>query len=429
MNKYTIGLWAAIIYMLIDFAQIHTIIPGVKHLKLGFISGNIAVLLVLTEFFRFRWIGALSIWTGLFVISVIPGLVFGVTNGLVFKTLLSTGYSFIAFFLGLSIFTRGFNDLRKLNTLLIWISFAVSLYVLTHGGHGPGALVDENDVGLVLVMLLPFSYFSIGRNSGIFKKIFCFAVFFTSLIAIAATFSRGAMVGTLPTLGFIWLRSKNKFASLAILFLVIVVVVISAPERLINEFQSIQNTDSGTAASRLYFWQLSTEMFFKRPIFGVGALCWGNAIWSGLVVVTKAVPINTPHSIYFQLIAELGLFGTIPWIIMIYTCFKILRQHSFHSLQAQLLYAAKVNTEIENDVLIAEDMYFASQFATCLQIGLIGGLISGVFLSFLFYPHLFSFIALAHVLQIQWRDRMAFAMYVPEHTDENEKAETNKDND
>ena len=91
------------------------------------------------------------------------------------------------------------------------------------------------------------------------------------------------MVGAIPALVFCWLKSRNKVVGLGL-----GVVALAAPwswprTNLMEEFDSIGDTDAGTAGTRRYFWDLSVKMFEERPMFGVGASCWGNALYSGLI--------------------------------------------------------------------------------------------------------------------------------------------------
>lgn len=146
------------------------------------------------------------------------------------------------------------------------------------------------------------------------------------------------MVGILPTLLLIWFRSKKKLISLILLCIVGTIVVLNAPEKLVSEFASISDTEGGTAGTRRYYWELSIEMFKRKPILGVGPHCWGNAIWSGLVPTNKTVRNATPHSVYFQLISEMGAVGTFLWVGLLLSAFftsskisKMLKNYFFNT--------------------------------------------------------------------------------------------------
>lgn len=383
MNKNVIGLYACVIYFVITFSQLHMIIPGLKYLKLGFLSSLVLLFLVLPELKKMEWYKPLGKWRLLFILAIIPGMFIGFatgkTRGVIFNSLQDFLVSFIAF----SIFINSVNKLQLINKVLLLTSFLIGAYVLTHGGQGPGILIDENDVGLVLVMLLPFAYFSISIYPKKSTKIFLVGLVIFILLAIARTISRGAMVGALPTLVVIWLNTKHKIVTLLFLICLLFVTVAFGPPELINEFKSIKNTNEGTAGTRRYFWQLSIEMFKQRPIFGVGAGGWGHAVWSGLIYLPQHVGNSTPHSVYFQLLSELGIVGTFIWTMLIISTFRV---------------AKRINTvigiKLKEDTTEVSELVLLKTFSRSLTVGLFGGMVCGLFLSFLFYSYLYMYIGL-----------------------------------
>ena len=385
MRKDLIGLYASIIYFLVSFSQLHVIIPGVKYIKLGLLSTIILLVLVMPNLFKKGWLYPLGIWRIFFLLSIIPGLVYGYGSGLVRGILITAIIDFIVSFIGISVFVNNIRNLMLFNWIVIASGLAMAIYVIVNGGHGPGILTDENDAGLVLVMLLPFAYFFWTQVRVLYLKVILLITVMLIISATCATLSRGAMVGVLPTVFIIVMESKRKILTLFFMAIAISVAIVFAPPKLISEFKSIKNTNEGTAGARQYFWGLSIEMFKKKPLFGVGAQCWGNALWSGLVPFKGAIRIMTPHSIYFQTLSELGLLGVVSWggliIASFLSCFKI---------QKLTINASRVII----DKTIQSELIFLNLFAKSLSIGLVGGLICGLFLSFLFYPHIFAFIAL-----------------------------------
>ena len=192
-------------------------------------------------------------------------------------------------FIAFGVFINSINRLKILNNLILITGLVIGIYVLTHGGHGPGILVDENDVGLVLTMSLPFAYFSMGQNYKKFDKVILSIIIIIILCAIGRTVSRGAMVGVLPTLFFIWQNSKRKLLTLLFIICILILAIALGPAELINEFESIQDTTGGTAGIRRYYWHLSIELFKKLPFFEVGAGGWENAVWSGLIFIFQCM--------------------------------------------------------------------------------------------------------------------------------------------
>jgi hypothetical protein len=411
MSPYRFGFWAWIAYLLIDFGQVHRIIPGMSHLMLGALATVTLLILVLVELPRGLsapgggWLRPLVVWRVLFLFSIAIGLVLAVTQGRALMVMKMEAPRFLAAFMGALLFLRSLGDLRKVLTAMLVMDFLLSAWVIAHHGHGPGLYIDENDAGLVLVMLLPFPFLRIfASDTKPAVRILSIGIFALSLCAIGITLSRGAMVGSIPALLFCWLKSRQKVLSLALGGLALVLAVIFAPPNFIKEFESIGDTHERTASARRYYWDLSTQMWPHSPIFGVGAMCWGNALYSGLFVDTPARRAHmTPHSIYFQCWTELGLFGMFCWIGFISAAFREVRSLGRRKLQAGMALAVGNDPDPAALARLRSSTDFLGPFASCLAIGMIGYLVGGAFLSVLYYPGLALFAAIGQAAAAVWR--------------------------
>jgi O-antigen ligase len=106
-----------------------------------------------------------------------------------------------------------------------------------------------------------------------------------------------------------------------------------APQSYIDEIKTIQDTEEGTAESRRFLWHAAVNMWLDHPVIGVGGGGSNFLVgkyqprdprfdhpsyrlrnWSGQAV----------HSLYFQLLAELGSLGVILYGSMVYLHFRIL---------------------------------------------------------------------------------------------------------
>ena len=410
MNAYRLGFWAWLAYLLIDFGQVHRMIPGLSHLKLGALATVVLIALVLIELPRGLsapgggWLRPLVIWRALFLFAIGTGLILGVTQGRAFLVLKTELPRFLAAFLGALLFLRSLPDLRALLKAMLAMDFLLSVWVIAHRGHGPGLYIDENDVGLVLVMLLPFPFLRIfAPDSKPAARMVSGFIFALSLCAIGITLSRGAMVGSIPALLFCWLKSRQKVLSLALGGLALVLAVLLAPPNFKKEFESIGDTHESTAEARRYYWDLSAQMWPHRPVFGVGAGSWGNALYSGLFAIPDRRAHMTPHSIYFQCWTELGLFGMFCWFGFIAAAFREARSLSRSKLQAGMVLAAGDDPDPAALARLRPAVDFLGPFASCLMIGMLGYLVSGAFLSVLFYPGLALFAAIAQATSAVWR--------------------------
>jgi O-antigen ligase len=421
MNLQRLGFHALIAYLLVDFGQVHQMVPGLSLIKPGMITTLLLLILVLLELPRGLnapgggWLRPVVIWRVLFLGAIAAGLVFAVTQGRALLVLKTELPRFLTAFLGACLFVRRINDLRILQNMFIGLAFLISAWVITHGGHGPGLYVDENDAALVLVMLLPFSCLKIFSDGGGFRSaIVPLGVFFITLTAIGLTLSRGGMVGCIPALAFIWFKSRNKAVSLVLGIVILAGALMFAPAKFKSEFLSIADAKESTADSRRYFWDLSVQMFEKRPVFGVGAMCWGNALYSGLLPIPDRRAHMTPHSIYFQLLAELGLVGVFCWMGFLAASFRELRGLRRNRLEA----GARMVLGDDPDPRDARDMALIIRrlryFAAALAIGMVGYLVCGAFLSVLFYPGIALFAALGQAAGRVWRTELLVASLSPQ---------------
>lgn len=416
MNGSSLGFKVWLAYLLIDFGQVHRVIPGLSHLMPGAIATVALLILVALELPRGLnapgggWLRSLVVWRVLFLCAIAVGLLLAVTQGRALLVLKTEAPRFAAAFLGALLFVRRINDLRVLHSVLMGLALMLSLWVLAHRGHGPGLYVDENDAALVLVMLLPFPFLRIfDPEAGAGKRMMALGIFTLTLMAIGITLSRGGMVGTIPALLFCWLKSRHKAVGLVLAGGALVLAVIFAPDNFKKEFLSISDGKESTADARRYFWDLSVQMFMERPFFGVGAGCWGNALYSGLLPSPDRRAHMTPHSIYFQCMAELGLFGLFCWMGFLTATGRELRSLRRRRLQAGAVLALGNDPDPAALARLRADLEFTASFSSCLAIGIAGYLVSGAFLSVLYYPGLALFAALAQATGSAWRLRLLTA--------------------
>ena len=128
-------------------------------------------------------------------------------------------------------------------------------------------------------------------------------------------------------------------------------------------------------------------MFLDNPIMGVGQ---GNFPWvfkkyefqvtgSDEPFHGRSVAGRTAHSVYFTLLPELGLMGTIPFLLIILYTFKDLKHIKKITLKNR-------NTKAS----FQPDRFY--YIALALEGSLITYLVSSVFISTLYYPNLWFLI-------------------------------------
>ncbi len=205
----------------------------------------------------------------------------------------------------------------------VWLISAAYLafYVTTHSGFGPGGFIsDENDAGLVLLMFaaLPLAVLAVGRSSG-HPRLFSLVATGAILIGVVRTFSRGTFVGLIAVAGYFFLRSSRKILLTVLAGLMVLVAIPFAPQGYKDEILSIQNVDDPTAQGRFHLWKLAMRVWMDPPHspFGVGlantAYFLADYETASDTAEAASVGGRAVHSVYFQLLSELGLWGI--WVV------------------------------------------------------------------------------------------------------------------
>lgn len=276
----------------------------------------------------------------------------------------------------------------KYNKLLkYWVAIHVFLAIIGIVNHGRGIggfLTDENDYCMTMNMIIPFSFF-LAMNASGKTKLFYIILAGLFLFAIILSYSRGGFIGLLAAFAYCWLRTKRKVLMAFIIGFLAVFAVIIAPPTYWDRIHSIteEGTDKGTGEERIYTWKIGWQMFLDNPIMGVGQgnfpfvfgkyeikAGYGEEGYHG-----RSVSGREAHSIYISMLSELGIIGTCIFIIMIINMFndlKTIRARSFYQKK-------KVSAPILNS------NYF---LALALEGSLVAFLVSGAFISVLYYPNL-----------------------------------------
>jgi O-antigen ligase len=278
-----------------------------------------------------------------------------------------------------------FVDSAKVFKTLINVWLAIHTYLaiwgLMHGGIGIGGWIgDENDFCLVLNMALPYAYFMIFSDDSVVKKIMHIGMVVLILAAIMATFSRGGFIGLIAVGLYCWFRSSRKIISGVVIGLFALLVLNFAPKGYWEEMSTIQTEYSGethgTGAGREYTWQVGWKMFLANPVFGVGQ---GNFPWQFTTYEGeesfdgRSNAGRAAHSLYYTLMPELGLLGVSIFLAMNLYFLKDL------AMVRRLCKDKRKRVD-------GGEARFLFYTACSMEASLVGYLVTGYFISVLYYP-------------------------------------------
>jgi O-antigen ligase len=223
-------------------------------------------------------------------------------------------------------------------------------------------------------------------------------------------FSRGGFVGLVAVAVFVLLKMPVKRLKAILMILIIGGgMVCFAPQSYWDEIRTLrEGTNEATAGSRIFYWKVATRMFVDHPIIGVGPANFG--VWlpdyvreddrlSDGSVISGTIRRwgRVCHSLYFTVLAELGIIGVVLYGLMVYWAFKEIRLGLWRLDRVKVSEYTEHKQRKEHQPL---DERYEKLRSLGLGImgGLIGFLVSGAFLSVLFYPQFWLLCSLSTAL-------------------------------
>jgi O-antigen ligase len=189
-------------------------------------------------------------------------------------------------------------------------------------GRGKGLFGNANDMALHLVTIMPIAVGLLFGARGGLKKILYGTSAALMMAAIVVTYSRGAFLAMMVSLGFLaWkLGRKHRLAVTVLAFIIFVLFLAFAPgnygRRLLSiVFPSLDPV--GSAEARRGELLRSINVALHKPVFGIGMGNYATQMSErGLVT----------HNSYTQVAAEMGMAALVIYTMFIVTPLKRLGQ-------------------------------------------------------------------------------------------------------
>lgn len=362
--------------------------------------GGITALIMVAVFVMSpkRYLREESLHTLMFAFTAVAGItvLFAPNNRAAFNTTISMLWLLGGFVLPITVILC--NKQRLWRYFFFWMVVQTILAVLVAlgGGHGPGSyLWDENDVALCLNMAIPYSLF-LAQMPGITRarRLLLYGSAVILAGAVLVTASRGGVVGMAALVMILICLSKrpvrNGIIVAAVGALALVTALKLLPGAYVSDMESMNDPNDTTRDERLWSWSIGWVMYRENPILGVGA---ANYPWTNHLYAEKS-PMYNPrrkilggrqaHSLYFQLLPELGTTGALIFLGIIkamYNRYRDIRN-----------YRRSMTTP--NEDAIKFELLFKAMLASCVTF-----LVTGAFISVLYYPpfwHLVGMVAASY---------------------------------
>jgi len=264
----------------------------------------------------------------LFLASHFVSTLFAINTGMARTVLGGMVDSIIFYMLTISLIKDDKDVDWLFNFYLLSLAFYAVFGIIYKGRIPFHVILNEEDAfGPLMGIAVPFSFYLAFAYAR--KKYSRFLVTILSLGGLVGSFARGAFISLCITVLFIWYKFPRKAIATVFLLVSAILVIISAG--FIHTGGSYWQELSTIEASyeqdepRLFLWKKALKMFTSNPITGVGPANFGFVILRFTTaeelesrgVTSSYVYGRVPHNAYFQILAELGVFGAISIIVVI----------------------------------------------------------------------------------------------------------------
>lgn len=243
-------------------------------------------------------------------------------------------------------------------------------FLVTGGGHkilGKASIGDNNHWALAILMTMPLLLYAFKYSSWKFAKLCFFAVFALCVVAVIGSFSRGAFLGLIVFALMFLKSSKRKFATFALIAIGGVLVYSLAPDSWFNRVDTINTAaagEDGSFTGRVIAWKISMLIALDHPLTGGGFHAvqrYSNWMhYRDLIGAFDFIPTAPPglepkaaHSIYFEILGDLGFVGLGLFLLLIATALRnarLLRRYARRDLRQQ--WAADLGSMLQVSIVI-----------------------------------------------------------------------------
>ena len=246
----------------------------------------------------------------------------------------------------------------------------------SYGASGaPGWFQNSGEFGIQMCIFFALSAYFIGALKPYWsrRKLLLFLFMpVSAVVSIVASSSRGAVIGLIPVILWMLVKSKKRFKALVLASVVGVGIWILLPPEQKMRFSSIGTEEDATSLSRMLYWKQGLDIMKNHPVTGIGLKNW-------LPYVIRNYPPfyspnsnrpqwQLPHNIFIEAGAELGYPGLLLFLVLVGTF--LYTNARTRKLARQLPGGGKLEVGISHG----------------LDAGLFGYLVAGFFVTVFYYP-------------------------------------------
>jgi hypothetical protein len=174
---------------------------------------------------------------------------------------------------------------------------------------------DPNTMAITMVATMPLALMLLGKGTPKWMKFYGIAILTIYLVTVIDTGSRMAFLGFLAFLGLVVFQKRRNWKYFPVIALALPLLWPAIPQQYKARYETIETRDQDESyTNRLLSWQGGVKMFLHSPLTGIGPDDYteanGTLYWPG-----QPRHWLNAHSLYFQLLGELGILGVLTFFI------------------------------------------------------------------------------------------------------------------
>lgn len=243
----------------------------------------------------------------------------------------------------------------------------------------PGWFHNSGEMAIQMTIFLPLSVYFLQalrphlKQSAWLKQIFLALLPATAVVALLASSSRGGQLGGAAVVLWMVLKSRRRVRGLVLMGAVALGTMVLLPAEQRQRFADMGS--DRTSQVRLTLWRHGVEIANEHPVLGIGYDNWmtyhaEQPQWDRTIL---------PHNIFVQAGSELGYTGLLAFVALIIT--TLVMNHRTRAKARRL-----------------PDGRFVHYMAHGLDAAMIGYLVSGFFVTVLYYPYFWINFAMSAAL-------------------------------
>lgn len=279
----------------------------------------------------------------------------------------------------MAIFTLMLMANRERINQLVWvIAFSIGFFgikggiftILTAGQYrvwGPPETFIEgnNEIALALIIVMPLLRYLQQQTTNVWISRAILGTMVLSGFAILASYSRGALLAGAAMLISLWWKGRNRVVAAIMIVIMIVSIIPFVPQKWTSRMETIDTYEQDASAlGRINAWHFAYNLASDRPVVGGGFQAFTEDMF--LIYAPNPYDYHDAHSIYFETLGEQGYVGLV--------LFLLLWLLTLRSGQWIIARTAK-----------REDLSWAHDLASMLQVSLIGYMVGGAFLGLAYF--------------------------------------------